>query len=369
MKVLICIPCLMTGGTEIQTLNLVHALVEGGHEVVTACYFEHTDYMIGQYEAAGSKVVLFSPEGVRMGGFTGVKFLWRNIRKVVREFRPDVAHVQYMAPGAQPILILKMLGVKNILATAHTNADIYPNLRLIHFLQKHVVRVWTCITCKAEEGFFGESQLYNEDTNVGRHNHFTIYNSLPYGMKFCERESIPQVSTIGVVSRLEQIKGMDLVIPAFARVHGKHPDVELIVVGDGSLKVLMQQQARELGVADSIKWAGRQHQSELYKWYGKMDIVLMPSRSEGFGLTAIEAMANGCVVIASNTGGLPEVVKDGKVGLLHQPESIDDMVDSLYKLLEDKMTFNQLKENSIDYVSEFSFDKYSKLLNNLYQIL
>lgn len=221
----------MTGGTEIQTLNLVHALVEGGHEVTTACYFEHTDYMIGQYEKAGSNVVLFSHEGLRVGGYAGIKFLWRNLRKVVREFRPDVAHVQYMAPWAIPIILLWLMGQKNILATAHTNADIYPNLRLIHFLHKYVVRAWTCITLKSEEGFFGDSHLYNEGTKVGRHNHFTIYNSLPYGMKFCEREHPSNinadanvnyrecsVNTIGVVSRLEEIKGMDLVVPAFAEV-------------------------------------------------------------------------------------------------------------------------------------------------------
>ena len=59
MKVLIAIPCLLTGGTEIQTLNLVRALVKGGHQVTTACYFEHTENMVKLYEEAGSKVVLF----------------------------------------------------------------------------------------------------------------------------------------------------------------------------------------------------------------------------------------------------------------------------------------------------------------------
>ena len=68
MKVLIAIPCLLTGGTEIQTLNLVRALIQGGHQVTTACYFEHTENMVKLYEDAGSKVVLFSKEGVRLGG-------------------------------------------------------------------------------------------------------------------------------------------------------------------------------------------------------------------------------------------------------------------------------------------------------------
>ena len=53
MKVLIAIPCLLTGGTEIKTLNLVRALIQGGHQVTTACYFEHTENMVKLYEEAG----------------------------------------------------------------------------------------------------------------------------------------------------------------------------------------------------------------------------------------------------------------------------------------------------------------------------
>ena len=54
MKVLVCIPCLLTGGTEIQTLNLVQALVDGGHEVTTVCYFEFSPDMVQRYEQVGS---------------------------------------------------------------------------------------------------------------------------------------------------------------------------------------------------------------------------------------------------------------------------------------------------------------------------
>lgn len=366
MKVLVCIPCLLTGGTEVQTLNLVRALVEGGHEVVTACYFEHQKNMVRAYEEAGSQVVLLSPEGVRIGGVKGLIFLYNGLRKIVEAFRPDVAHVQYMAPGAQPIAILRLLGIKTILATVHTNSDIYGSLKLIHFLQKHVLRAWTCITMKAEEGFFGSSRMYSQDFNLQKRNHFTIYNSLPYKMCFDSSHQRNEVATIGIVSRLEKIKGMDMVIPAFAMVHEQHPEVKLIVVGDGSLKEQMQAQAHELGIWDSVEWAGRQPQEELYKWYGRMDIVLMPSHSEGFGLTAIEAMANGCVVVASNTGGLPEVVKDGKVGLLHETGNTNDLAEKILTLINNSSQFAILQADAKDYVQKYSFENYSNAINNLY---
>lgn len=68
MKVLICIPCLLTGGTEIQTLSLVDALVASGHNVVVACYFEYADQMVERYCNAGAVVELLSQDGIRSVG-------------------------------------------------------------------------------------------------------------------------------------------------------------------------------------------------------------------------------------------------------------------------------------------------------------
>ena len=296
MKILVCLPCLLTGGTEIQTLNLVQALVEGGHQVVTVCYFEYSEEMVGCFQRAGSRVCLLSQDGRRYSGWKGIGFLFKGLRQVVRRECPDIAHVQYMAPGAIPILLLRLLGVKQIVATTHTAADIYPSLRLVHFIQRHCVRAFTCITERAERSFFGTSQLYDEQMSLKKRNHFTIYNALSWAFtNLPQQRTNKQPVTLGVVSRLERIKGMDLVVPAFAEVRKAHSDVRLLIVGDGSLRQEMQKQAEVLQVQEAMEWAGRQPQEVLPRWYQRMDIVLMPSRSEGFGLTAIEAMACGTV--------------------------------------------------------------------------
>ena len=391
----------MTGGTEIQTLNTVSALVQGGNEVTVACYFEHTPYMVERYQKAGAKVVLFSPEGTRIGGYRALLFLYKNLRQVVKEVHPDVTHVQYMAPGATIILLLWLMGVRNIIATSHTPADIYKNLRLIHFLQRHCLRAFTCITELAERSFFDTSSLYTTETTLKKRNHFTIYNALPctYNSDESNKETLlnrvqnnaqndksqmqtssldlqrcnqysttlnSTPTTLGVVSRLEKIKGMDLVIPAFAEVLKKHPQTKLLIVGDGSLRTTMEQQATAFGCADSITWAGRKQQEELPYWYRQMDIVLMPSRSEGFGLTAIEAMAQGCVVVASETGGLPEVVRHDICGLLHHAEDIKDMAEKINTLIDDKELYSRLRTQALCEVEKYSFERYAKLINDLY---
>lgn len=373
MKVLIAIPCLLTGGTEIQTLNLVRALVKGEHQVTTACYFEHTENMVKLYEEAGSKVVLFSKDGVRVGGVKGIIFLLKNLWKIKLSFKPDVVHVQYMAPGAIPIILLKLMGQKSIVATVHTNADVYgaKAMKLLKFLQSHVLRTFTCITLRAEKNFFGSCSLFDPSIRrIPAHAHYTIYNALPGYIQITDKKRESQdIITIGVVSRLEHIKGMDLVVLAFAKVYDKHKNVRLLVVGDGSLRQQMEEDANRLQLGKNIEFAGMQKQTDLQSSYDKIDVLLMPSRSEGFGLTAIEGMARGCVLVASNTGGLPEVVREGYVGLLHLPESVNDLANKICSLIENPKHFEQMRSHLHDYVQQFTFERYADLFNDLYSKL
>ena len=376
MNVLVCIPCLLTGGTEIQTLSLVQALTAAGHNVTAVCYFEHTPEMIRRYETAGATVRLLSPDGRRPVGIKNtVRLLWNGFNDVTREFKPDVAHVQYMAPGAIPIVLLSLLGIKKIIATAHTAADIYSSsgLKIISFLNRYILSAFQCITERAEKSFFGSSRLFDNDTKLKKHsNHFTIYNNLPSYITLRDApRRFPDSNRlkIGVVSRLEHIKGMDMIIPAFAKIHRDFPEIELIIVGDGSLRESMEAEASSLGLSDSVSFAGRQPQDRLQDFYDKIDILLMPSRSEGFGLTAVEGMARGCVLVAADTGGLPEVVRDGKDGYLHIPEDIQDLSDKIKDLIDDRNRMEIFSKAALQRARDFSSENYNVKIRALYERL
>ena len=376
MNVLVCIPCLLTGGTEIQTLSLVQALVTAGYNVTVACYFEHTPEMIRRYEESGTTVRLLSPDGSRPVGVKNTtRLLWNGFKYIVKEIKPDIAHVQYMAPGAIPIVLLHLLGIKKIIATAHTAADIYSSsgLKIISFLNKHILSAFQCITERAEKSFFGSSRLFDNETKLKKNsNHFTIYNNLPSYISLRDKPrqyNDGEKLTIGVVSRLETIKGMDLVVPAFAEIHKDFPETSLLVVGDGSLRESMEAKTISYGLSDSVSFAGRQPQNRLQEFYDKIDILLMPSRSEGFGLTAVEGMARGCVLVAADTGGLPEVVRDGKDGYLHIPEDIQDLSDKIKDLIDDRNRMEIFSKAALQRARDFSSENYNVKIRALYERL
>lgn len=371
MKILVCIPCLMTGGTEIQTLSLVEALLKVGHKVNVVCYFEHTQLMVDRYRDAGAMVTLLSAQGDRPVGLKATTILlWRGLKTVIKSFRPDVSHVQYMAPGALSVLVLKALGVKRIVATAHTPGDIYSPIGrlIIRILTNHLLTAFQCITELAERSYFGSSHMFDPKGTLQRH--FTIYNNIPSHISILDgsrrKKSASGSVVLGVVSRLEPIKGMDLVIPAFAKAAAKSDKLKLLIVGDGSQRELMEHQAREAGISDNVEFVGRQPQSALQNYYDRIDILLMPSRSEGFGLTAIEGMARGCVPIVSRVGGLPEVVTSD-CGLLHNPDDIDDLAGKILAITSDISLLNLLSSASISRASLFSTSRYNQSISQFYE--
>lgn len=376
MEVLVCIPCLMTGGTEIQTLSLVEALIDAGHAVHVACYFEFSDVMCENYARAGASVHLLCPSGRRPQGIAATAAsLWAGLRKLVREVKPDAAHVQYMAPGALPILILRSLGVRRILATAHTAADIYSanGLRQLRWLNRHVLKAFQCITLTAERSFFGSARLLDSAVSPGRHgSHFTVYNNIPSYISLCNgKRKFGSRLTVGVVSRLEHIKGMDLVVPAMAKVleatDAAGAECGLLVVGDGSQRGLMEKQVRELGLEDRVEFVGRQPQSVLQDFYDRIDVLLMPSRSEGFGLTAVEGMARGCVPVVADVGGLPEVVRDGVDGRLHSPGDVDSLAETVRGLVLDRSLLERLSCAARKRAEAFGRDAYRNAIRRMYE--
>lgn len=364
--VLVGIPCLKVGGTEMQTLRLVEALLSGGHRVVTVCYFEYDYEMVQKFKLAGSRVECLSAYGNRPQGLRNqYRFLKKGLKRVVSEYHPTVAHIQYMAPGALPIIALRKLGINTILATSHTMGDIYKNLRLVRFVQRHYLKVFTCITEAAEKSFFRKSRLYTPQVPIGRHQHFTIYNTLAPNYEFSRDRQLGDTIRIGFVGSLKPIKGADLLLPAFAKFRQNCPNSKMIIVGEGELKEHMMQQEQELGLVGAVEWKGKLPYEKLPSIYQAIDLLWVPSRSEGFGLTAIEAMANGCIVIASNVGGLPEIISSPK--LLFEKESINSLVQRSQDIINsDKASVFSLSQSMIERARMFQFDSYRESILSLY---
>jgi L-malate glycosyltransferase len=135
------------------------------------------------------------------------------------------------------------------------------------------------------------------------------------------------------ISNFRPVKRVHDVVEVFHRLRRRHP-VRLLMVGDGPERPRVEQRCRELGSCSEITFIGSLPLVE--EVLVGADLLLLPSESESFGLVALEAMACQVPVVATKTGGLPEVVADGECGFLLPVGDVDGMAEAASRLLEDE---------------------------------
>lgn len=140
----------------------------------------------------------------------------------------------------------------------------------------------------------------------------------------------PGVPQLAIVGRLIAIKGHDVLLRALAAVRRERPELTLDVVGDGPLEGQLRAAVDTLGLGDAVTFSGRI--APVAPAFEAAEIVVVPSFGEGFGMVALEAMERGRPVIASAVGGLPEIVDDGRTGVLVPPGDADALAAAIRDL-------------------------------------
>ena len=143
------------------------------------------------------------------------------------------------------------------------------------------------------------------------------------------RHDQPVILTVARLASAEQYKGYDQVLRALPAVKRVLPDVRYVLGGRGSDRSRVLQLISELGVTDSVILAGYIPDYELSSFYNLCDVFAMPSKGEGFGIVFLEALACGKPVIAGNKDGSVDAVLNGELGVLVDPESVDEIAKAL----------------------------------------
>jgi len=149
---------------------------------------------------------------------------------------------------------------------------------------------------------------------------------------------------VGYVGRLSLEKGPDLLIEAFRRASDSHPDARLVIIGAGPDRSELERSARGLIDAGRVLFVGEV--SDATDYYGVMDIFVLPSRYEGLPNAVIEAAAAGRAIIATDVGGVKEIIQDGESGCVVPAEDVDRMSKALADLLSDPEQRRRLGERA-----------------------
>jgi len=369
-SIVIAIPVLLIGGTEIQTINFVKTLVSAGYRTTVTCYYEYNSSLVSRMEGTGAKVVLMS-----LKRSDGILALMANLSKIFKELKPDVVHVQYIAPGLIPIIAARLSGVKRVFATVHQPGRPYGwKSKLLIRIAAQLCDAFFCNSKSVEKSWFGDCQILDPEKIDVMRKHFTIYNGVDSDriegiVKQTDKEglkeslNIKDKKVVGVIGRLREEKGQFILLESIKKVVEEMPDAALLVVGDGADRAYLEQAAVELGVNDHVIWLGQKDPDEVFALYGVIDLVVVPSLFEGFGLTAAEAMTAGKPVVASNVDGLREVVQDGISGLLVPPGNSKALGQAILELLANPAKAASMGERGKKIVeTEFSLCRFQSAI-------
>jgi N-acetyl-alpha-D-glucosaminyl L-malate synthase BshA len=166
------------------------------------------------------------------------------------------------------------------------------------------------------------------------------------------------------ISNFREVKRVKDVIRVFARVRKTMP-ATLVMVGDGPDRDEAQRECAALGVSEDVRFLGRL--DSVADILRGTDVFILPSQTESFGLAALEAMACGAVCVASRAGGLPEVIDDGKDGLLEPPGSVEAMARRAIEVLRDPARHLAMREAAIAKARTFSAERIVPMYEALYK--
>lgn len=158
---------------------------------------------------------------------------------------------------------------------------------------------------------------------------------------------------VGAIGRLSPEKGFDILIKAFAEVLITHPDIRLIILGEGAQRQQLEQLARELGVSEYMRMPG--YVENAGRYCSAFDVFVMPSYTEGLPISLLEALVAGAKIVASDIAGVSFVLDSGKHGVLTPPGDSGRLARELQGILSSFNTTDNIKD------AEALFDRFSDL--------
>lgn len=320
------------GGAERQMVLLTKFLDPRKYNILLACSKNHSlDEFAAQFESIGKKVFRLNVIHKHDPRH------YFQLKKIIKENGISLLHAHVWNPASCRYAYLAAKSEKiPLVITEHDPGEIS---KLKTLIKKYLIKNVSAVIAISEENkkFLSEAYPRLKDKITVVHNGIDIDEFEQKLSNFTEREKYrkeifltkPRDKIILCVAELHPRKGIKYLIEALAKIEDEN--LRLIVVGDGQQKRELEKLAKNLGVAEYVKFLGQRN--DVPQLMASADIFILPSLREAFGLVLLEAMIAKLPIISTNSGGVPEIIEHNKNGFLVPPENSNALAEAIKILL------------------------------------
>ena len=365
---IVCYPTF--GGSGVVATELGMALADKGHEVHFVTYnqpvrLDFISHDLHFHEVLMEEYPLFQYQPYELA-------LSTKLVEVVSKYNLEILHVHYAIPHAYAAYMAKMMlkekGINIKVVTTLHGTDItlvgsHPSYKTAVEFSINNSDVVTSVSESLKQDTLRLFKITNEIKVV--HNFIDTEKYDRESLNECQRIAVakPEERILTHISNFRPVKRIEDVIKIFHSVK-KVISAKLLMVGEGPDKRKAELLVKKLGISDSVIFLGNSHEIEKILCY--TDVFLLPSKSESFGLSALEAMAANTAVISTNTGGLPEVNVHGITGYLSHLGDVEDMSKNTLNILKDDLTLSRFKINAKNHTNKFRLENILPIYENIY---
>ena len=363
---IVCYPTF--GGSGVVATELGLALARKGHQVhfITYSYPVRLDFLemnIHFHEVHVEEYPLFHYQPYELA-------LSSKMAYVVKTYNIDILHVHYAIPhayaGYMAKQMLKREGIEvPMITTLHgTDITLVGNHPTYKEAVTFSINESDVVTSVSESLKRDTLRLFNVDKDIKVISNFIGLQKMER-VSPCKRSVMASADELIVthISNFRKVKRVDDVVRVFYGIQQQLP-AKLIMVGDGPEREIADQLCKDLGIKKKVLFLG--NTSDIDRILCFTDLFLLPSESESFGLSALEAMAAGVPVVSSNAGGLSEVNEEGVSGYLCPIGDVQTMAEKAIYILSDKDRLAQFKQNARKVAARFDEEKIIPMYEALY---
>jgi len=367
LKILISIYSLSHGGAERVTTTLADYWAERGWQVaiVTIAGLDRDFY---QLDSRIERIALeldhnsANPIGGLVNNLRRIVYL----RRVIKRQQPDVA-VSMMATS-NVLLALAGMGLNvPTIGSERIHPPKWPLGRIWELLRRWAYPKLTALVAQTEQSaiWLRQQAPAPKIAIIPNPVNFPLKSHEPYLQPVTVREDVNGKRMLLAVGRLTEQKGFDLLISAFSKLVTEYPDWSLIILGEGEERLALEQQIKELNIADKVHLLGAV--GNLSNWYEAADLYVLSSRFEGFPNTLLEAMAHGLPVVAMDCEtGPSDIISHGVDGLLVSQGDMDGLAVALGKLMADDDLRSRFAVRGVEVRKRFSLERIAVMWEQLF---